>query len=174
MYKALKSFGSLSGTYTDYSSTAPNEPYKATPELVLGEATLNSQWISFQISMYTGTQDSVFPGTSNCYQQAYVGAYSGGSIPFVVINGQYVHASASLVNPSLLSNYAYTGANTVLQQVDSESGPAWSAVSAQAWWMMAIMAKSAGATPSNLASQPYYASWTSADQSNVASDLAQL
>ncbi len=174
LYKALSSFGSLSGTYLAYSSTAPTEPYPATPEIVLGQATLSSQWISFQVSMYTGSQDSVFPATSNCYQQAYVGAYSGSSIPFVVINGQYVHGGSSLVNPAQLSSYAGSGAQTVLNQVNSESGPAWSTISSQAWWMMAFMAKSTGATSSNVASQAYASGWTVADKTNVASDLALL
>ncbi len=174
LYKALSSFGSLTGTYLAYSSNAPSEPYPNTPELVLGAATLSSQWVSFQVSMYTGGQDGVFPTTANCYQQAYVTAYSDSSIPFVVINGQYVHGGSSLIDPAQLQPWAGTGAQTVLNQVNAESGQAWTIISGQAWWTMAFMAKSTGATPSNLASQPYYSGWTQADRTNVANDLALL
>lgn len=177
LYKALTAFGSLSGEYPDYSSTASTEPYPGTPEMVLGAASLSSSYVSWQVSMYLGGTDGTFPSTSNCFQQAYVSAYSGSSIPFVVLNGQYVHASATLVDPSQLSSYAQGangGANAVLSQIQSESGVAWNAVSTQAWWIMAFLAKSTGATASNLASQPYVSGWTSADRTNVANDLSAL
>jgi uncharacterized membrane protein YuzA (DUF378 family) len=179
MYKALMSYGTLSGEYTDYSSTATGEPYPATPEMVLGAASLSSSNIAWQVSMYLGGTDGTFPGTSNCYQGGYVSAYGAGSIPFVVINGQYYHAGNTLIDPADLSTWAggaNGGAAEVQSQVQSESGSAWSAIQGQAWFIMAIMAKVNGATASDLGSQPYVSQyhWTSSDKTNVASDLSLL
>ncbi|HEY1198365.1 MAG TPA: hypothetical protein VGG32_06530, partial [Thermoplasmata archaeon] len=115
--------------------------------------------------------------TTNCVEQAYVTAYSGGSIPFLVINGQYVHGASSLVSPGDVNTYTTT---QLQQQVGTASGTAWGVVQGPTWFMMAFMAKSAGATSANLAQQPYYsewgntAVWGSNTQSSVASDLSQI
>jgi glutaredoxin len=175
IYKALSEFGSLSGQYTSYSSTSDTDP--GTPEMVLGNAQLSSSTISFQVSEDLGGVDGTFPGTSNCYQQAYVTAYSSSSIPFVVVNGQYIHGGSQLVAPSLLSTWNFAnsgstgGAGTVLTQVNSESGQAWSVVQFQAWWIMAFLAKSTGDSVSQLASQY---SWSSATAAGVSADYNQI
>jgi hypothetical protein len=175
VWKALTEFGSVTGNTTSYSSTGDVSP--ATPEIVLSAISLRSTTVSFQASEDTSGTDGTFPGTTSCFQQAYVTAYSGGSIPFVVVNGQYVHGGTTLVNPADLAtwaNGANGGASTVLNSVATENGAPWSVIQTQAWWVMAYMAKSTGATPANLASQPYAAGWSAIDKTNVASDLGQI
>ena len=156
IWKALTEFQSgfnggpsgIPGTTFYYSN--PGDVYPSTPEVVLGSASVTSPSLTFQVSEYywttsTGTAGT-FPSTSNCIQQAYVTAYSGTSIPFVVINGQILHASASLIDPNDLTSYAGTGANTVATDVLTESGPPWSVVQAQAGWIAAFVLKCDGYT----------------------------
>jgi len=169
IWKALSGFGTWSGTYTQYSTE------DSIPEMSLARAVLTSSYVSFVASVDTSNATGTFPATANCVQAAYVTAYSGSAIPFVVINGQYVHGSATgggtLINPSDVQSYT-TGA--MAQNVSTETGQPWSVVQDQTWWMMAFLAKSCGATSDNLSSQGYYAKWSSATRTNVASDLAQI
>ncbi len=169
VWKALTEFGSVSGAALSYSS--PSDVYPSTPEVDLSGISLGSSNVAFQVSEDTSGVDGNFPGTSNCFQQAYVSAYSASSIPFLVVNGQYVHGGSSLIQPSGLSNWAGTGAATVQQSVSSESGQPWSVVQGQAWWTMAFIAKSTGIPVAQLASTYH---WSSATQSAVASDVAAL
>jgi hypothetical protein len=171
IWKALTEFGSLTGAYPSYSYNGNGEPYPSTPEMVLANAQLSSSTVAFQVSEYVAGSDGVFPTTSNCYQSAYVNAYAGGSIPFAVVNGQYVHGGSSLIDPGSLSSWAGTGASTVQSQVANENGGAWSVVQTQAWWTMAFMAKASGESVSQLASQYH---WSSTTASQVASDVAAI
>jgi thiol-disulfide isomerase/thioredoxin len=179
IWKALTEFGTVSGAYTGYSY-GPPEGLQYVPEMVLANANLVSSVVAFQVSEYVAGSDGTFPTTSNCYQQAYVTAYSGSSIPFVVVNGQYVHGGSSLIDPSNLQTWAggaNGGASAVQNAVASENtaaGSPWLQIQGQSWWLMAFIAKSTGATPANLALQPYYSGWSSATRSSVASDLAQI
>ncbi len=170
IWKALSEFGTLSGAYASYSYGSP-EPYPYTPEMVLANAVLSSTTVSFQVSEYVYGSDGVFPSTSNCYQQAYVTAYSGGSIPFLVVNGQYVHGGSTIVDPASLVSWEGTGAPTVQSSVSSESGTPWSVVQDQAWWIMAFMAKSTGIPVSQLASQYH---WSSTTAAQVSSDVSAI
>ena len=172
VWKALTEFGSVSGAVTSYSSSS--DVYASTPEMVLAGITLSSSTVAFQVSEDTSGVDSTFPTTGNCVQQAYVGAYSGSSIPFVVINGQYVHGGATLINPADLNTWAAGsngGATAVQSSVASESGTPWSIVQDQAWWVMAYLTKSCGLSVTQLASEY---KWSSATQSAVSSDLAMI
>ena len=173
IWKALTEFGSVSGAQTGYSSGSDIDPL--TPEMVL-TFQVSSTSVAYQYSEDTSGVDQTFPGTSNCYQQAYVTAYSGGSIPFLVVNGQYIHGGSYLVNPGDLSTWAgglNGGASTVQSSVSSENGAPWQAVQTQAWWIMAFMAKSTGIPISTLALQvtPH---WSSATQAGVQNDLTQI
>ncbi|MFZ0890899.1 MAG: DUF929 family protein [Thermoplasmata archaeon] len=174
IYKALGEFGTLTGQYTSYSSSSD---YAAgTPEMVLANAQLSSSTIAFEVSEDTSGVDGTFPGTSSCIQQAYVAAYSGNSIPFLVINGQYVHGGSQLIAPTLLSTWNFansggTGAATVLTAVNSESGQPWNIVQVQAWWIMAFLVKATGDSVSQLATQY---SWSSATAAGVSSDYNQI
>jgi len=181
LWKALTEFGTLTGTSTGFSSLS--DVYAGTPEVVLANTQVTSTNISFQVSEDTSGSDGSFPGTSNCYQAAYVAAYSGSSIPFLVVNGQWIHAGTPIFNPQTLSSYTYSiagssGATTVYGQVHSEngsSGSAWPAVSTQAYWIMAFIAKACGATNSDGAAwlATHY-SWSSATRTAVTNDLAQI
>ncbi len=179
IWKALSQYGTVTGTSESFSSLS--DVYAGTPEIVLGSAQVTSNNISFQVSEDTSGTDGNFPGTSNCYQAAYVAAYSGSAIPFVVINGQWIHAATPIINPQLLSAYTDAatgggGATTVFNQVQSESGPAWSNVSAQSYWIITYIAESLGATTTNNVI-PYLAhqySWTAATQNAVKTDLGQI
>jgi len=172
VWKALTEFGSVSGEATSYSSST--DVYASTPEMVLAGISLSSSTIALQVSEDTSGVEGNFPGTANCQQQAYVTAYSGGSIPFVVINGQYVHGGSTVIDPSTLSTWAggnNGGAPAVQTSVSGESGAPWSAVQTQAWWIMAFLAKASGESVSQLASQY---SWSSSTQSQVAADVAAI
>ena len=178
VWKALTEFGSVTGASTGYSYGSP-EPYTYTPEMILTNIQLASSTISFQVSEYVAGADSVFPTTSNCYQQAYVTAYSGGSIPFLVVNGQYIHGGSYLVDPSTLavwaggSNGGATAVQTAVLNEDTSAGSPWLQIQTQAWWVMAFMAKSTGVPIGTLALEvsPH---WTSATQTAVQNDLVQI
>jgi hypothetical protein len=184
LWKALTEFQSgfngqtngIPGAQQYYSN--PGDVYPSTPEMILASASVTSSFVSFQVSEYYWTLDTgvagTFPGTSNCVQQAYVSSYSGGSIPFVVINGQYVHGGSSLINPNDLSAWATSGAPTVATDVLTESGQPWQIVSAQAAQICAFILKSDGyssvsafttANPSMVNMAKYQ--WTTSMQSLV-------
>jgi hypothetical protein len=173
IWKALSGFGTVTGVSYMYSA----EDNIPEVDLSSAQVTSSTPTISFVPIVDTSGVTSTFPGTTNCVQQAYVSAYSGSSIPFLVINGIYVHGGSSLISPSDVSSYTTV---TLQQDIGSATGTPWSVVQVQTWWMMAFMAKSAGATPANLAQQPYYSGWSntgvwgSNTQSSVASDLAQI
>ena len=172
VWKALTEFGTLSGASTGYSSSA--DVYPSTPEMILTGVSLSSSHVVFQVSEDTSGVDGTFPSTSNCVQQAYVSAYSGSSIPFLAVNGQYLHGGSSLIPPPSLTNWAggaSGGAGEVQKEVYGETGPAWSVVQTQAWWTMAFIAKASGVPVSQLASTYH---WSSATQSAVSADVAAI
>jgi hypothetical protein len=142
---ALQRFGTLSGTTFDYSN--PNDVYPNTPETVLANAQLSSSYISLQVAETTFTGQIILPGFGNDYQNAYFVAYdSGGSIPFIVIGGQY-YTVGSLVSPGDL-----TGLSTaqVSNQIALQNGPAWNAISPGADWLTAYLLKVDGGQPASL------------------------
>lgn len=169
IWKALSGFGTVTNVAFMYSAE------DSIPEVVLANAQVISSNITFVVTEDTSGSTGTFPTTANCIEQAYVSAYSGSAIPFVVINGQYVHGSATgggtIINPSDVSGYTTT---QMEQNVSSESGAPWTIVQGQTWWMMAFLAKSCGATPNNLSNQPYYHTWSASTRTSVASDLAQI
>lgn len=153
MMVALERFGTLSGQYADYSN--PGDVYPSTPEEVLAMASLSSSYISLQVAENTYTGSIVLPGFGNEYQNAYFVAYdSGGSIPFVVVGGQYFTVG-TLVNPADLrvpateSGTPLTTAQ-VTAQIDDQSGTAWDAISPAADWITAFILKVDGGQPTSL------------------------
>lgn len=149
MTVALEKFGALSGY--SYGHSSSTDVYPNTPEVVLAGASLQSQYVALQVAEDTNDAQINFPALSQCTQQAYVSSYDSGGIPFVVIGGVYVH-SGTLVDPSSLQGMT---AATVQQQVNNQSGPAWNAISGQAYFMMAFLVKLNGGQPSSVASNPY-------------------
>jgi hypothetical protein len=184
IWKALSEYGTVSGTSLSYSSLT--DVYAGTPEIVLGAASVVSSNVSFQVSEDTSGVEGTFPGTANCYQAAYVSAYSGSAIPFLVVNGQWVHAGTPIIDPADLSYYNYAnetsngqgGNSAVFSQVQSESGTAWNVLSTQSYWIMAYIAVACGATNAGgvawLAAHAGPKAWSSATQSAVASDVALI
>jgi len=169
IWKALAGYGTWSGVTFQYSAE------DNIPEVNLANAQYTSSNVTFVVSEDTSGSTGTFPSTSNCFEQAYVTAYSGSAIPFVVINGQYVHGQATgggtLIDPGQVQSYTTT---TLEHNVSAETGTPWQVVQGQTWWMMAFLAKTLGATPSNLPSQTYYRSWSTSTQTSVGSDLAQI
>jgi thiol-disulfide isomerase/thioredoxin len=176
MYKALTEFGSVTGANSALGFSSTSDVYAGTPEIILGDVGYSSSTISFVVNEDLSGVDGTFPAASGCIEQAYVTAYSGSAIPFVVINGQYVHASAPIINPGDLQSWSYsatggTGAQTVYNQVNAENGSAWNVINTQAYWIMAFLTKATGESVSTLAAQYR---WSSATQTAVSNDLSQL
>lgn len=174
IYKALSEFGSVTGYTLGFSSLTDTDP--GTPEIVLANATVTSSTISWRVNEQVGGPDGTFPGTTDCVEQAYVSAYGDSSIPFLVLNGQYIHAGTPIIDPSLLTSYNYdntggSGASTMLSQVQGESGTGWSVISTQAWWIMAFLVVASGVPVGTLASQYH---WSSTTQSEVTSYVSQI
>lgn len=165
MVVALENFGTLSGTSTSCSSST--DVYPCTPETILEGSTFTSKYISLQVSESTYTGSIVLPGFANDYQDAYFVAYdSGGSIPFVVIGGQYFTVG-TLVDPAELRAPQTAAGNPlspgeVQSEIAEQSGPAWSAISTAADWLTAFILKTDGGQPSSLLT------------GTVASDYAQI
>ena len=154
MVVALEAFGTLTGTYPDRSS--PTDTYPNTPELVLASATLQSRWVSLQVAESTNDNQITAAATSGCVQSSYVSAYdNGGSIPFVVIGGQYYHVGA-MVNPSSLSGLTAT---QVQDQINNQSGTAWNAISPTAFLLEAFLVKANGGQPNSVATNSSVAQW---------------
>ncbi|MGC2289375.1 MAG: DUF929 family protein, partial [Thermoplasmata archaeon] len=145
MVVALERFGSLTGTRFDYSN--PSDVYPNTPETVLANAQLSSNYITFQVAESTYTGSIILPGFGNEYQNAYFVAYdSGGSIPFVVVGGQYFTVG-TLVDPADLAGMSTA---TVQSSIASQSGTAWTAISPAADWLTAYILKVDGGLPAAL------------------------
>lgn len=176
VWKALTGFGTVSGNFTSYSFGSP-EPFAYTPEMVLASAHLSSGMIALEVSEYNGTVDGHPPSTANCHQQAYVAAYDaclGCGVPFLVIDGQWIHLG-SLYSPAGLSAWNRTndpaGAAFVESSVSSESGVPWQVVQGQTWWIMAFLTKATGLPVPALA-MSYH--WSRNTTANVSQDLEEL
>jgi Domain of unknown function (DUF929) len=141
---ALEAFGSLTGTSFAYSN--PNDVDPNTPETVLAGASLTSSYISLQVAESTVDDMIVLPGFANDYQDAYFVAYdSGGSIPFIVIGGQYFTV-VSLVNPADLMGLSTL---TVSNDIKDQTG-VWADISPAADWLEAYILHVDGGQPASL------------------------
>lgn len=158
VYAALAAFGNFSGNAAlGYSGS--REVYPNTPEVLLGNWRYSSSWIALQ-AVDPNVTVGTFPSTTNSEQAFYVATYSGGSIPFVVLNGQYVHGGSTLIPPSSMSVWAGTGAQTVLNQVNTESGNAWTRIENQTFVIEALMLlANGGHGPAAVVSNPNVQAW---------------
>ncbi|HYA11214.1 MAG TPA: DUF929 family protein [Thermoplasmata archaeon] len=180
VYKALTEFSNVTGVTLDFS--AQHDVYPGTPEAVLANAHLgpkkgNGPGAALLVAEDTSGVDGTYPPTASCYEQAYVSAYAAG-IPFVVLNGQYVHVG-TIVNPASLApwnsaNTSGSGAATVRGDVLNETGAPWSAVQSGTWWIMAYLAKDLGYSSTTVGVLVTDYGWTTADKTNVVSDLQSL
>lgn len=180
-WKALSFFGRPSGTTLEYSS-GTDHPAQV-PEIVLAHLTLgpkngHAPGVSAQILEDTSNVVGNLPGTASCVQQAYVSSFSNG-IPFVVVNGQYVHRS-TLVDPTCLGPWANGqngGAAAVQASVASElpsttgGGDPWTCVSAQAYWTAAMIAAGTGMSTTTLRNSY---GWSATDTAGIQADLNQM
>ncbi|MFI5415391.1 MAG: DUF929 family protein, partial [Candidatus Lutacidiplasmatales archaeon] len=149
MVVALQAFGTLSGAYQDHSSST--DVYPNTPELVLSDASLQSRWVSMRIAESTSDVSITPAATSGCIESSYVSSYDSiGSIPFVVIGGQYIHIGA-MVNPASLTGL---DATQVQSQISNQSGAAWNAISPTAYLIEAFLVKANGGQPTSVATSP--------------------
>jgi hypothetical protein len=157
---ALERFGSFAAPGYGYSMR--NDPSgSSVPEVDLAGSSLTSSYLTWDPKQGAdNTTISIPPldATENTYVSAYD---SGTALPFLVIGGEYFHVGA-LVNPmSLMVNgvngdpYSIAAVN---QQIQSQSGPAYSAIVAEAYLLEAYFVKidqKAGLTPpSAVASDP--------------------
>jgi hypothetical protein len=141
---ALERFGSLSGVTYAYSNPGDVDPN--TPEAVLAGASLSSSHVSLQVDESTVDDQIILPGFNNLYQNAYFVAYdSGGSIPYIVIGGQYFIVQ-SPINPPDLAGLTTT---QVLNDISSQTG-VWSVISPAADWITAYILKVDGGQPADL------------------------
>jgi hypothetical protein len=149
LYKALSAFGSVSGYGYSSSSGTDLDPY--TPEVALSGSSLASNYISWDPHEDSYNVSINLPAV-NIDEQQYVNVYdSGGSIPFVVIAGVYIHIG-TFVDPGTLQGSGDQGlpASTVQQDVQSGGNSVASAIDSAAYTLEAYMVKAdqnAGITP---------------------------
>jgi Domain of unknown function (DUF929) len=178
IYKALAEYGTVTNVQPGHS--ASNDVYSGTVEVVisslqLGSKNGNGPAVDLQAAEDTSGVDGTLPPTGSCYQQAYVSAYASG-IPFLVVNGQYVHLG-TMVNPANLTAWdlahnASTGFNTVLNSVNSESGKPWLSIENPAWRLMAIIAKCLGYSASTVGTLATDYGWSSATKAGVIAKMS--
>jgi hypothetical protein len=146
---ALQQFGTLSGVYQDHSS--PTDVYPNTPELELTNAVMQSRWVSLHVAESTNDLTVTPAATRGCVESSYVSSYDVvGSIPFIVIGGQYFHVG-TLVNPASLAGL---NATQVQSQISNQSGTAWNAISPTAYLLEAFLVKANGGQPTSVANNP--------------------
>ncbi|MCI4331274.1 MAG: DUF929 domain-containing protein [Thermoplasmata archaeon] len=149
MEAALVKFGVLGGTSFGHSS--PTDVFPNTPEVVLAGASISSAYVALDIREGIDANQVTVPPTAQCVEQGYLSAYDPvGSIPFVTVGGVYFHTS-TLVDPGTLGGVSPT---SLQQQVVNESGPQWSDIAPQAFFLMAFLVKLNGGQPAAVAQIP--------------------
>lgn len=174
IWKALTEFGSVSNAPPDHSSST--DVYPGTPEVVLENIVLGPKHgyaaaVSLQVVEDTTGISQHYAGTSTCAQQAFVSAYASG-IPFLVVNGNYVHLT-SLVNPGQLAPWNQAndpgtgGTSAVRGSLINETGTPWTVLQGPTWWLMTYIAKALGYTATTVSTLANWYQWSSADQTAV-------
>jgi len=157
IWYSLSKMGTVSGvTYSHSSST---DTFPNTPEIVIDTLSVQSQYVALVAAENHDPVQTLGPVPSGCTQQAFVSAYDSQGIPFVVVNGQYIHQK-SLVDPT---NLAGLTPEQVMGEMTNQSGAAWDAISPAAYWLLAFMVKVNNGAPANVAAIP-----------QVANDLGQI
>jgi Domain of unknown function (DUF929) len=134
---ALQALGTLTGYGT--STSSPTDTFANTPETTLATSSLSSSYLSWDPVEGQDNQQITIPAldhTQTSYQLAYD---SGGSIPFVVVDGIYVSVG-TIINPQLFCINQQASTNSegetectegtyspqnVTTAVTTESGPLW-------------------------------------------------
>ncbi|HUJ77531.1 MAG TPA: DUF929 family protein [Thermoplasmata archaeon] len=145
IWYALSKVGTVTGVQYGHSSSS--DVYANTPEVILDALSVQSQYVSFQPAENHDPVQTVGPVPGSCVQQAYVSAYDSSGIPFVVLNGQYIH-QGTLVDPTQLAGLPAT---EVMEEIQNQSGTAWSLISPPAYWIMAYIVHLNGGNPQSVA-----------------------
>ncbi len=147
---ALERLGNVTGIVYDHSSST--DVYPNTPEVVLPALTVASSYVSLNAVESRDNSTITAPATGSCIEQAYLSAYNPlGAIPFVVIGGAFVHASATLVDPAALQGLS---ALQVEQQLAAHSGSAYVAISDAANYLLAFLVYLNAGQPTSVATDP--------------------
>lgn len=157
MYYAFTKFGTVTGI--QYGHSSPNDIYPNEPEIYIDQLSVQSSYVAVIAAENHDPTNTVGPTPGSCIEQAYVSAYDTSGIPFLVINGQFIH-SGSLVSAggngasdNMSQLQGLSGAQ-VMGQINNQSGPAWNAISPAAWVLMAYIVHANGGQPANVASIP--------------------
>jgi hypothetical protein len=142
IWYALSMFGTWNGL--GWSHSASDDVYPNTPAVDLSAAALVSRWVA-PVLVEGPDPNAIHVPSIGCPASAYVSTYdSSGSIPFAVVNGQYVHTQ-SIVGPLYLRQSPGDGNSpplTVAQvqgQITNASGVAWDQISAPATMIEALI-----------------------------------
>ena len=153
VYYATTRLGSVTNVQGTYSS--PDDLYKSTPTVRVDELSVQSQWVSLKSTENHDPTNTIGITPAGCTLQAYVSAYDTGGIPFLVINGQYVHTGTIVNQPGAngftLNEYTFA---QIMGNLNNQSGPAWDIVSTAAYWLLAFLVKANNGNPANVAAIP--------------------
>ena len=152
VFKVFASLGGASNVPTGYSNEG------SIPEVVVQNLPVPAGPVALIADEDTSGVIGTLPTASTPTAQAYVNAYAGGGIPFVVVNGQYIHPD-TLVEPTDLQEYANGangGAGAVEQSMLAENGTAWSAVDSQVFLVLAFVTFSLGTSVQSLATEYHW------------------
>jgi hypothetical protein len=138
----------------------PGDTPPSIPGVNLVEVNFTSAYLSFDPLIGSVDTTITLPAASSCSQQFYISAYdTGGSIPFIAIDGQYLYVG-TLVDPTALEGYT---PQQIWGQLLNETQPAWGAISPSMYMIEALVVKSNVGQPTSVATNP-----------NVAALLAQI
>jgi Domain of unknown function (DUF929) len=147
---ALQRLGTVSGVSYDHSSST--DVYPNTPSVILPDLTVASSYVSLDALESLDNSSITAPSPGACIEQAYLSAYNPfGAIPFVVIGGTFVHASATLVDPAALQGLT---AVQVEEQLTTHQGSAYVAISGAEAYLLAYLVYLNGREPSSVATDP--------------------
>ncbi len=148
LQQALAQFGTLNGISYGYSN--PNDVYANTPEVEFVSASLSSNSISLDAkegNVDSSTTAGIPP--LSLIEQDYLNAYDpGGSIPFFVVGGVFVHVG-TLINPPTLSGMTDSQVQQIIANPSSNQ-QVYNTIHQQQLYLEAFMVKAdqlAGVTP---------------------------
>jgi hypothetical protein len=170
VYLAMLALGNLdSGSNQTSSSGVPTPPFvqsnpgdtpPSIPGIDLAQVNVSSDYVSLVPLVGNVDTTITIPAADSCSEQGYISEYdTGGSIPFIAINGQYFHVG-SLVNVTALEGYT---PQHIWGQLLNQTQPAWGAISPEMYMIEALLVKVNGGQPTSVATN-----------SNVAALLAQI
>ncbi len=164
MATALRAFPSstLGGWAYGHSDNNPDD-IPDTPEIILANAYESSPYVGLHVDESTNDAVISAPSTPSCTDSSYVSTYdSTGSIPFVVIGGQYIHVG-TLVDPTALrttpgdASSSPLNATQVQDEINAQNGTAWEYISPEVYVIEALICHLNGNQPTSIAQIPQVA-----------------